>query len=66
MDDPRLEPLCAAMEELSEMKALAAAMELAESDVSAFAIFEALLEGIRRVDKRYMAGKYFWKKLIKI
>ncbi len=64
MDDPRLEPLCAAMEELNEMKALAAAMELAESDVSAFAIFEALLEGIRRVDKHYMAGEYFIADLI--
>jgi methanogenic corrinoid protein MtbC1 len=52
------------MEELNEMKALTAALELADNDVSAFAIFEALLEGIRRVDKRYEAGEYFIADLI--
>ena len=46
------------------MKALTAAMDLAENDVSAFTIFEALLEGIRRVDRRYQAGEYFIADLI--
>ena len=48
MDAPRTEALCAAMEELNEMKALAAALDLAENDVSGYVIFEALAEGIRR------------------
>lgn len=64
VDDPRLEPLCAAMEELNETKALAAARELADDDVSAFAVFEALGKGMRRVDKRYEAGEYFIADLI--
>ena len=59
MDAPRTEALCAAMEELNEMKALAAALDLAENDVSGYVIFEALAEGIRRVDRRYEAGEYF-------
>ena len=64
MDAPQFEALCAAMEELNEMKALTAAAELMESGASAFRVFEALLEGIRRVDGRYMAGKYFIADLI--
>jgi methanogenic corrinoid protein MtbC1 len=59
VDAPQTEALCAAMEELNEMKALTAALDLAEQGVSGFAIFEALSEGIRRVDKRYEAGEYF-------
>ncbi len=59
MDAPRMEALCAAMEELNEMKALTAALELTDQGASAFEIFEALLEGIRRVDRHYEAGEYF-------
>ena len=59
MDAPRFEALSAAVGELNEMKALTAALDLAESDASGYAIYEALVEGIRRVDKRYEAGEYF-------
>ncbi len=64
VDAPQVEALCAAMEELNEMKALNAALELADNDVSAFTIFEALMEGIRRVDRHYEAGEYFIADLI--
>ena len=56
MDAPRFEALSAAVGELNEMKALTAALDLAESDASGYAIYEALVEGIRRVDRRYEAG----------
>ena len=64
VDAERVEPLCAAMEELNEMKALSAALDLVENDVSSFNIFEALTEGMRRVDRRYDAGEYFIADLI--
>lgn len=53
------ETLVTAMEELNEMRALTAALGLVEAEVSPVDIFEALLEGIRRVDARYEAGEYY-------
>jgi len=64
LDIPKVEQLCTAVEELDEMKALTVALSMAEEEISAFVIFEALLEGIKRVDRRYERGEYFIADLI--
>lgn len=64
MDTDGREQLIAAVEDLNEMRTLNLALDMAEAEESAFAIFDALLEGIRRVDARYEAGEYFIADLI--
>ncbi len=64
MEQIRAEKLTAAMEDLNEMRVLNLALDMAEAEESAFTIFEAMLEGIRRVDRRYEAGEYFIADLI--
>lgn len=64
MDKSQAAALVSAIGELNEMKVLSIAVELAAADVSAYAIFETMLEGIRVVDARYEAGEYFIADLI--
>lgn len=62
--DVRLQKLVAAVTDLNEISALSAALDMSDDGVSAYAIFEALLEGIRQVDARYESGEYFIADLI--
>lgn len=64
MENRNAEALVNAMSDLNEMKVLELVVDLVTADVSAYAIFETLLEGIRAVDRRYEAGEYFIADLI--
>lgn len=64
MDAQRAQDLVDAMTELNEIRVLTVAFDCVTDGDSQFEIFEHLVEGIRRVDRRYENGEYFIADLI--
>ena len=64
MDAERGRQLADAMRDLDELGVLQLSVEMTAEGISARAVFEKMLEGIREVDARYETGEYFIADLI--